>query len=442
MRSILLLDPIGKTFAIKEKILYFGVAAFFISLLLPDMPVINNIVTGAIILNCFLYNPFAEKKQLLWKRKEIFFMILFYGLHIVSALISADRQEGMEMLVLRVPLLVFPLSIGLIVIREELKDRILLFFSIIITLTALVCLVYAFQQYQKFNDSGFLYDDSLTAAIRKQSIYFALLVNLTLFSYVYLLFKKPSVIKYKGLAYLAIVFLLIFHFMLASRIAIIILYSSLLLYAAVYIIKKRKYLEGATLVMGLFIGAILLVKFFPKTLNRFKELNYTDYKFNSHAVESHYNMQLTAEQWNGAKIRLAVCTCGWQLAREHWLTGVPLGAKRAKLMEVYKARQFDLGYQTRRNMHSTYLDVLCNFGVIGFGICLLGFLFFPLIACYRAKDGLGAFIILALGASMITETYLDRSIGCLLLGFFLCFVSAYKGINPGLSLEPGLPVGR
>src|ERR1022692_139079 len=105
MRSILLLDSAGKNFAIKEKILYFGVGAFFISLLLPDMPVINNIITGAIVLNCFLYNSFAEKRQLLWQRKEIFFMLLFYGLHIVSALLSTNRQEAMEMLVLRLPLL-------------------------------------------------------------------------------------------------------------------------------------------------------------------------------------------------------------------------------------------------------------------------------------------------------------------------------------------------
>jgi len=426
MRFILLLDPAGRAFARKEKILYFGVGAFFISLLLPDMPVINNIITGAIVLNCFLYNSFAEKRRLLRQRKEIVFMLLFYGLHIVSACLSVDRQEALEMLVLRLPLLIFPLSIGLIFVREELKDRILLFFSIIITLTAVVCLVYAFGQYRKFHDTGYLYDDSLTAATRKQSIYFALLVNLALFGYVYLLLKPAFRMRYKGLAYLSIAFLLVFHFMLASRIAIIILYSSLLIFAIIYIISKRKYLEGATLIMGLLVGAVLLVKIFPKTLNRFKELNYTHYDFKSHAVESHYNMELTAEQWNGANIRLAVWKCGWELAGQHWLTGVPLGDKEVKLMEVYKARQFDLGWQTRRNMHNTYLDVLCNFGVIGFSIFLLGYLILPLIACYRGRDGLGAFVVLALAASMITETYPDRSIGCLYLGIFLSLLAAGK----------------
>ena len=424
MRSILLLDPAGKAFSLKEKILYFGIGAFFISFLLPDMPVINNIVTGAIILNCLLYNSSAEKKQLLRKRKDIALMILFYGLHIVSALLSANRQEGLEMLVLRIPLLAFPLSIGLIYIRPAVKDRILLFFSIIITGTALVCIIYAYQQVRMTHDTGFLYDDSLTAATRKQSIYIALLINFALFSYVYLLQKQSFVVKYPALAYLAIAFLLVFHFLLASRIAIIILYTSLIVFAAVYIVKKRRYLEGATLIMGLFIGAVILVKFFPKTLNRFKELNYTGYQFNSHAVESHYNMQLTADQWNGANIRLAVWKCGWELAGRHWLTGVPLGDKQVKLMEVYKERQFDFAYQSRRNMHSTYLDVLCNFGIIGLAIFLLSYLFLPLIGCYRTGDGIGALIILALGAAMITETYPDRSIGCLWLGFFVCFVIA------------------
>src|SRR5882757_6855487 len=336
MRSLLLLDPAGKAFTGKEKILYFGAGAFFISLLLPDMPVINNIVIGSIILNCFLYNSLAEKKQLLWKRKEILLMILFYLLHIVSAFFSVNRQEALEMLVLRIPLLAFPLSIGLIVIPPALKDRILLFFSVIITLTALACLPYAFYQYREFNDAGYLYDDSLTALIRKQSIYFALLVNLTLFSYVYLLLKPSFRIRYKGLVYMAIAFLLAFHFMLASRIAIITLYSGLLLFAVFHIIQRRAFLKGTILIVGLLAGAFLLVRLFPKTLNRFKELNYTEYQFNHHGVESHYNMQLTADQWNGANIRLALWKCGWELSLRHPLLGVQLGDKQEKLREMYK----------------------------------------------------------------------------------------------------------
>lgn len=426
MKSLLLLDLTGRVFEKKEKILYWLISAFFLSLFLPDMPVISNILIGATVLHSCFYNSLAEKKQLLRERKEIMLMIVFYLLHLVSALFSENKQEALVMLALRVPLLVFPLCIGLLYIREELKDRVLLAYCFFSTIAATVCMAYAIYQSHKFQDTAFLYDDSLTEAIGRQSVYIALTINLALFTYVYLLFKKSFAIQYKGLVFLSIAFLLVFHYMLASRIAIIALYSGFLVFAVWYAVRAKKFLGGVLLVAGLLAGAFLMMKFFPKTINRFKELNYTGYTYNSHAVESHYNMPVTPDQWNGANIRLAVWKCGWELAKQHWITGVPLGDRQDRLMEVYKARQFDLAIQTKRNMHNEYLDVLVNFGVIGFLVFLFGYLVFPLMACYRAMDGLGLFIIGAFAVAMITENWLDRSVGCIMMGFFLSLVSAWK----------------
>jgi O-antigen ligase len=411
---------------IKEKIVYFLVALFFITLFLPDMPVLNNIAVGAILLHSFFYNSIAEKRQLFRQRKEIGFMLLFYLLHIVSALLSVNKQEAMNMLVLRLPLLLFPLSLGLLDIRPALKDRMLLGFAVITTLTALVCLGWAFGRYCVSHEAAWLYDDSLTTAIRRQSIYFALVVNLALFSFTYLLLKPSIALRRRWLAWGSICFLLVFQFMLASRIAIIILCLSLFAIIAIYLIRKRKFLEGAILAMGMLIGGAILMKTFPKTVNRFKELKYRNYTYKSHAIESHYNMDLTADQWNGANIRLAIWKCGWELAKKNWLAGVQLGDKQDKLMEVYRARNFDFATATRRNMHNNYLDILCCFGIIGLTLFFAGYLLIPLITCFKYGDGLGIFILLAFAGSMITETYFDRSIGCLLTGFFLSFVSACK----------------
>jgi O-antigen ligase len=427
MKELLLMDLAGKTFSVREKILYFLMAGWFITLFLPDMPVLNNIVTGAILLHSFFYNTLADKWKCLRQRKEILFMLLFYFLHIISMVFSINRQEGVRMLVLRLPLLAFPLSLGLLTIRQVMKDRILLMFSLVTCLTAFVCLAYAYIRYRGSHDASVLYDDSLTEAIRRQSIYFAMVVNLALFSLAYLLQKPARTIRYPWLAWTGIIFLLVFHFMLASRIAIIILYSSLLIFGVWHFLSRRKIRQGLILLGGLLIGATLLITVFPKTLNRFKELHYVDYSFSSHGVESHYNMAVAAGQWNGANIRLAVWRCGWDLAKQHWLTGVQLGDKQDRLMDFYRARQFDFALRTTGNMHNTYLDVFCCFGIIGLLLFLCGWLIFPIRSSYRAGDGLGVLIVLAFAVSMVTESYFDRSIGCLLAGFFFCFVSASHG---------------
>ena len=85
MKALLLLDFTGKVFLKKEKILYWLLSAFFISLFLPEMPVVNNVFIIAVVLHSCFYNTFTEKGRLLLKRKEVLLMILFYLLHVVSA---------------------------------------------------------------------------------------------------------------------------------------------------------------------------------------------------------------------------------------------------------------------------------------------------------------------------------------------------------------------
>ena len=165
-------------------------------------------------------------------------MLLFFLLHIVSTLFSTNHSEGVRMLVMRLPLLIFPLSIGLMTIREELRDRILLCYCTVTTIAALACMGFAFGRYLKFQDAVWLYDDNLTLLTGRQSIYIAMMVNLALFSFVILLQKKTLYSRYIGLAYGSMAFLLVFHFMLASRVALIILYGSFLCLAVYYMVKK------------------------------------------------------------------------------------------------------------------------------------------------------------------------------------------------------------
>jgi O-antigen ligase len=170
MKSLILADDAGKNLTAKEKWLYGSIVLFFVTFYLPTMPVINNIFIGLVFVCSFFYNSIGEKIRLLKQRRAMLLMIIFYLLHVISTLISSNKVEALRILALRVPLIVFPLSIGLIYIKKELKERILLCYCFTVTVAAIICLINAVINAQAFQQSQFLYNDNLTLAIGKQSI--------------------------------------------------------------------------------------------------------------------------------------------------------------------------------------------------------------------------------------------------------------------------------
>jgi O-antigen ligase len=427
MRSLFLMDDQAGLLTVKDKILYILVVIFIITFYPDHNEVVNNVAVGLIALYSFFYNSFSEKLYLLRRRKEIVAMVLFYLLHIVSALVSKDVAEGFSWVVIRLPLMAFPVTLGLMYIKQALRERIIFAYAVITTLTLLVCIVWATIQSILSNDASLLYNDNLTVLLEKQSIYIALLVNLAVFGFGYLIGINSPVITKKGLVYVCFFILLVANFLLASRIAIIILYGSIILVAAWRALQKKKLLQLGLVVVGIAAAWLLLVNIFPKTLNRFRELGYTSYDFTHQGVESHFNRdEVTSDQWNGANIRLAVWSCGWELVKQHPVLGVQLGDKVDRLMDVYAARHFDFAYNSRRNMHNNYLDVLVTFGIVGLLLFLWGFLFEPLRHCIRNKDFFGIFVIGAFMLSFVPETYFDRSMGNMIFAFFIAFIVSYR----------------
>ncbi len=426
MKALVLLDGEGRQLRVMEKLLYWLALLFFISLFIPRMPVITNILLGMFVIISFSSNSLKEKVQLLKARPYMLLFIFYYLLHLLSLFWSDDKVEATNQLSMRLPILLFPLAIGTMVINTQLKDRIIYAIAIVTTVAALISLGLSLSQYRATGNSGYLYNDSLTVHFWLQSIYVAMLVNISIVGLIYLLSKRPSFITMPGLLYLAIFVLFGYHFLLASRSAMILLYGGLFLYAVYYIIKKRKYLEGTTLILGMFIGAFILFKFFPKTIQRFKELTYTSFQYGSTAAESHYDMKLSDEQWNGANTRLALWSCGWDVAKNNMITGVGIGDRIQAVNEVYKAKNFTMAIQTKKNVHNSYLDSLLTFGIGGLLIFLLGFVVLPLIDVTKRRNLFDLFVVTAFIVSMIFEVYLGRSIGSMLTGFFFSFLAATK----------------
>ena len=432
MRSLFLLDDQAGLLTVKDKILYALTGIFLISFFPDHMIVVNNVALILLSTYCFfIYNSFREKFNLLRKRKEVTAMLLFYLLHIVSSLLSTDVSEGFSWVVIRMPLFVFPVSLGLVFIKQALKERILYAYGIITTVTMLVCMLWMGYKSIKLNDASLLYNDNLTDILDKQSVYMALLVTVAVFSFGYLISIGSAFVRTRLWVYACFLVLLIANFLLASRISITVLYGSILLVAVWQAIQKKKLLQLGIIAVSIAAVWIILVSFFPKTVNRFRELGYTNFDYTYKGAESHFNRDVTSDQWNGANIRLAVWSCGWEVISQHPVFGVQLGDKVAELMKVYKARHFDFAYESRRNMHNNYLDIWAAFGLVGLLIFLYGFLVEPVRQSIKTKDIIGLFIIAAFMLAFVTETWFDRSMGNFMFGFFIAFIVSYR--KPELS---------
>jgi O-antigen ligase len=384
-----------------------------------------------VVLFALLYNSPNQKLTFLKERKYSWFMLAFAVLLFASFLFSANRTDGMRALQLRLPLFLFPISLGLIRLNKEQRNKILLGCSVIVTAACLVSLACAVLRYRQTNNTAWLYNDALTLFIGQQSIYTSLLVNISIYVYAWHLFYAPFRRKFKILLAAGIAVLFIVSYLLASRNMMLILYTVSAIFSFYVILNKKKYLQGLSLLLGIIIAVMLVFRFFPQTINRFRELAFTQFDFQSQAKESHYAGELTPDQWNGANFRLAAWQCGWQLFKERPLVGVGLGDKRDELNRVYAEKQFHFAINTKKNVHNNYLDILFSTGVAGLFLFLTGWIILPFIVVIRNRDGLAFIVFLTLALAMITENYFDRSIGAILFPFFVTYMltSASTSLN-------------
>lgn len=388
----------------KDRILLILATVFFCSLFISPMdkaPVVMNIALGAL---CLWSLVLAGRMRYGWAS------LVLFAWTVVSALLSHDKAEGWSYVALRLPLLALPLTVGRLRIAHTLRERILRNYAVVVVLGCLACLAYALTRCIQTGRTAFLYDDALTELSSVQSVYVALMVSIAIFIFLH---------QRRRWMYPCIAFLLAFHFLLASRIGLVSLYG-LMLVAGIYElgVRRKQWPRVGMVAGGITVCAAAFVLLFPKTLNRFRELKYTNYSFTHQGVESNYDMPVTEDQWNGANIRLAIWKCATQVCERHFWTGVPVGDKKDSLIQSYKDVGFTFAATSRRNTHNNYLEAWLSYGAVGAVLFIVGFVAAPLA---RAR-GLGRIIVALFAIAMITETYLDRSVGCVLLCFWISFL--------------------
>jgi O-antigen ligase len=402
-------------------IIYYSILCFIVSLFIKDIPVVSNLLMLSIFLLAWVNIPPKQYCPHFLKHPVNIGIIFFFLFHLFSLICSTDKVSGLEVLQKRLPLFILPVAFCLIDFENKTWNKILLFFAISTTVASIIGFSYSSYLAITEHDNGFLYNDNISAILfGKQAIYFAIYINFAVFIFIYQLLQREEIIrKIRFLIWISIPWLLFISYMLACKTAMFSLFIILLWTVTHYLIRKRKFFEIILISFTIVVAIFLAVRMFPKTINRFKGLTQTEYRFDNQNSENHFNAAYDKSKWSSTNTRIALWACGLEVWKEHLIFGTGIGDRDASLYNKYKQKQFWLALSTEKNTHNQYIDIAVSMGILGLFVFLFVFLVYPLRVFLNQKQSLAISVLLCLAVCFFTENMLNRYQGIVLISLML-----------------------
>jgi O-antigen ligase len=407
-----------------DLIAYYGILIYIVSIFSHYIPVVTNVMMVLVFVLSLIF-AFKNKITLsIKKNKALPGIVLFFFTQLLSVLLSTNKQEGFNQLSNVVPLFLFAISFCFIDFKQETWNRILYFFAVVTVIASIIGFTGGIYSTVTKHDTGYLYNDNICALLGKQAVYFAFYVSAAIIIFIFQLnTNQHEKGKQKGWIYLAIIWLFFVIFMLASRAAMFSLLLILIVYMGSIILRRKKYMEGCILLLGLIIGSVVLIKLFPKTLNRFQGTTETNFQFDNKNVENHFNAAFDTTKWNSSNTRAAIWTCATEVWKAHPILGTGLGDKNDELRKKYEEKNFWYALTTNKNTHNQYLDILMSMGVIGLIIFLICYFIYPFWVFYKQRQIFPVMLFLLLALCLLTENMFGRYQGIVFLAFILPLAS-------------------
>jgi O-antigen ligase len=201
----------------------------------------------------------------------------------------------------------------------------------------------------------------------------------------------------------AILLLLIFVFLISSRISVIILL--LASFISILVIKEIKRLHKIILMCSFFVLSLLAYTTIPSFKVRIDQVLTTGFSFPSES-KNQYNH-------SSINLRNGIYMCSYLISKENLITGVGIGDVQDKLNECYTQKIGSEIYTWREyNSHNQYFFFLLSSGIFGL-LSLLWLLYEHIKVAIKLKNSIYLFLMLSISIVLLTENFLYRSDGVL-----------------------------
>ena len=400
---------------IKKEIIADNVLALSI-FFLPLFQIVSIICWGILILTVVIQKDYKNIFQKIRSFPLLLLFILLYLFYLTGMLWTEDRKEGWEDLVIKLPLLIFPILFSTVKFSSDSfrKAGIALVAGCVLAIA--IGLVHSYSLYLDSNDvQKFFY---ISFSVFLHPTYFTMYLNLALLFISYDTLNDNKSSFHSGKVRITLFFLLIIGvILLTARLAMLITFFTLIVFILAESFKRKKirifiprFLIQAVLIIGIFIFLIRLD-------NRFVQI--------SEAIQNHKDTtavfdSTTQVYYNSTTIRLGLFKNSVNVFKNNFLTGVGTGDVIHE--SVKQLDRSHLNYLAKRftGAHNQYLQTAMSLGI--FGLLLLVFcIIFPLKDYLKSKYYLGICFIIIVFLNALGDTVL-RASSLYFFSFFGCFI--------------------
>lgn len=243
-------------------------------------------------------------------------MSLLLLIPLLSGLWSDDKQQWLDIIRIKLPLLFLPLAFaGPFVITKKQEELLAFIFITLITTGTLWCMYHYLQHTNEVNE-GYLRAKSILTPLENDRVRFSWLVSVAILLAGWLAIEKQKEKKTISVVLMIVTgWLVFFLHILAVRTGLFSFYLILLVSAIWLIIKKINRRYGISLLVLLFVLPLIAYFFIPTFQNRLKYIKY-DFEY---FKKAHY-----LSGGNDA-IRVISVRAGWNITKENPLTGAGFG---------------------------------------------------------------------------------------------------------------------
>lgn len=262
--------------------------------------------------------------SLLWgdikKRFSIFFstpllwgMSLLFLLPLVSGLWSDDKEQWLDMMRIKLPLLILPFAFTLpIKFTKKQWDWLTIIFIACVFIGSL----WTFAQYLNNvhdNNEGYLRAKTMITPLDNDHVRFSLLVSIAIILSGYLAMHSSKKLLYVFIPLIA--WLVLFLHLLAARTGLLTFYIMLILVVLWLAFVKKKWLVSSIVMISLFVLPVLAYQSFPSFRNKLKFFLY----------EKGFFEKTNYLQGGTDAVRVVSIKAGWELMNQYPLFGVGFG---------------------------------------------------------------------------------------------------------------------